>query len=137
MDQQVINFLQKCRVQMDNSGQLHGQLIPRETFLSMEIYREVKPYITQLRERFSSSRLTSLQKTAEKDQKWPLLNLVRQILRICNYQMSPIRRSDGYDKNGKKRYRRYFVVTELKNSQNSLPPVEASLGIGSLQTPGP
>ena len=46
--------------------------------------------------------LTSLQTNAPKKQKWPLLNLVRQVLRYCHYKMTPKRVSAGYTKDGKK-----------------------------------
>ena len=108
MDKQIIEFLQKCNIPIDEAIQLEGQLIPRDLLLSMKLYEEIKPYIIELKKKFSSSRLTSLQKDAAKDQKWPLLNLVRQTLRICNYQMTPVRRSAGYDDNGKKKYNRFF-----------------------------
>ena len=61
-----------------------------------------------------SSSLTSLQKSAELEQKWPLLNLVRQVLKSCNYLMKPIRQSAGYDKEGKKKYRRLFRIDKMK-----------------------
>jgi hypothetical protein len=54
--------------------------------------------------------MTSLQKNASKSQKWPLLNLVRQILSIYNYQMEPIRKSDGYTLEGVKKYKRFFQI---------------------------
>ena len=108
MDKQVINFLKKCKIQFDVENQLDGQLIPRDILLSKEVYNEVKEEIVELKKKFSSSSLTSLQKTAESGQKWPLLNLVRQVLKTCNYQMKPIRRSDGYKKDGKKKYKRFF-----------------------------
>ena len=63
---------------------------------------------------FTSSALTSLQSTAEEHQKWPLLNLVRQILKIHSYMMKPIRKSDGYTKEGKKKYKRFFLITKVK-----------------------
>ena len=58
--------------------------------------------------------MTSLQLTAEKKQKWPLLNLVRQILKSLKYEMKPIRKSNGYTKNGKKIYVRYFFIQKMK-----------------------
>ena len=70
-----------------------------------------------LKKKFSSSALTSLQSGAQKEQKWPLLNLVRQILRVCNYKMEPVRRSDGYDDEGKKKYKRFFLVKKFKAVQ--------------------
>ncbi len=115
MDEEIIKFLQECNIQIDVEQQLEGQLLPRDMLLSAEIYDKVKPYIGNvLKKKFSSSRLTSLQKDAGKEQKWPLLNLVRQILRICNYQMKPVRRSAGYDKDGKKKYLRYFLINKYK-----------------------
>jgi len=122
MDQQVINFLKKCQIQFDVENQLEGQLIPREILLSKEIYKEVKNDIIELKKRFSSSSLTSLQKTAESGQKWPLLNLVRQILKTCNYQMKPVRRSDGYEKDGKKKYKRFFLIGKYSSTKNTIVP---------------
>ena len=100
MDNDVIEFLKKCNLQLENEAQLDGQLIPRDILLSLNIYENVKPEIMELKKKFSSSALTSLQNGAEKGQKWPLLNLVRQILRVCNYKMEPIRKSNGYDEDG-------------------------------------
>mgnify|MGYP005991290257 FL=1 len=110
MDEQVIKFLKKCKIQFDVVDQLDGQLIPRDILLSKDTYNEVKEDIVELKKKFSSSSLTSLQKTAESGQKWPLLNLVRQVLKTCNYQMKPVRRSDGYKKDGKKKYNRVFFI---------------------------
>ena len=115
MDQEIIEFLQECNIPIDVENQLEGQLLPRDILLSTEIYEKVKPYIGDvLKKKFSSSRLTSLHKDADKEQKWPLLNLVRQILKACDYQMKPIRKSAGYTKEGKKIYCRYFFITKFK-----------------------
>jgi len=60
-----------------------------------------------------------LQKNAEASQKWPLLNLVRQILKSNNYKMDPIRKSNGYTKEGKKKYLRFFVIKKLKTKEEA------------------
>ncbi len=114
MDKEIIEFLKKCKLQLEDETQLDGQLIPRDILLSPNTYEEVKAEIAVLKKKFSSSALTSLQSGAQKEQKWPLLNLVRQILRVCNYKMEPVRRSDGYDDEGKKKYKRFFLVKKLK-----------------------
>ena len=87
-------------------------LIVRETLLSDTIYETIKESIPDLRKIYSSSSLTSLQKTADISQKWPLLNLVRQILNVYGYQMKPIRKSDGYTVDGVKKFKRYFLITK-------------------------
>jgi hypothetical protein len=117
MDKEIIEFLKKCKLQLDDETQLEGQLIPRDILLSKNTYEEVKAEIDVLKKKFSSSALTSLQSGAQKEQKWPLLNLVRQILRVCNYKMEPVRRSDGYDDEGKKKYKRFFLVKKFKAVQ--------------------
>ena len=120
MDNYIINFLKKCHIQIDSETQLDGHMIPRDVFLSQKVYDEVKDEIIQLRKKYSSSSLTCLQKTAQKDQKWPLLNLVRQILKIHNFMMKPVRRSDGYTKEGKKKYKRFFLISKTKDIEEKI-----------------
>ena len=92
---------------------MEGLIIPRETLLSDTIYDKIKSNIPDLKKNYSSSFMTSLQKNAEKEQKWPLLNLVRQILNVYRYKMEPIRKADGYTLEGVKKYRRYFQIKKI------------------------
>jgi hypothetical protein len=85
-------------------------LILRDSLLNNTIYKSIEPNIVELRKTLSSSSLTSLQKGADKTQKWPLLNLVRQILNVYGYKMIPIRKSDGYTPDGIKKFKRYFQI---------------------------
>ena len=104
MKKEVINFLNKCNLVFDNVEQLNGMEIPRDILLSKQKYEEIIEEIVSMKKSgFSSSSLTALQKNAKERQKWPLLNLVRQILRASNYNLIPFRKSDGRDKLGKKK----------------------------------
>ena len=78
-------------------------------------YLDISQNIIELKKIFSSSMLTSLQTNAQKKQKWPLLNLVRQILKSNDYKMEPIRKSNGYTKDGKKKYLRFFLIKEIQD----------------------
>ena len=89
-------------------------IVPREIFLNPDTSYIVKEKIPLLKKHFSSSFLTSLQKNATSKQKWPLLNLFRQILKKNNYVMTPLRKSDGYDDEGKKKFKRYFLINKLE-----------------------
>lgn len=113
MNESVIQFLKKCNI---NVNDLDGMIVPRELFLSTHTYESIKEDIQLLKNRYSSSTLTGLQSTAKKDQKWPLLNLIRQILRVNGFIMKPIRRADGSTKEGKKKYKRYFLIESKKES---------------------
>ena len=115
--QLVIDFLNKCTIKFDNFNQLDGMSIPRDTLLNRTIYDQVKDDIKTMKVLYSSGSLTSLQKNAGTNQKWPLLNLVRQILRSNNYIMIPQRTANGYTKEGKKKYLRYFVIKKYKAKQ--------------------
>jgi hypothetical protein len=106
----IKSFLNKCKIIMTTFDDLDGLLIPREVLLDVENYKNVKDEIAVLKQMFNSSSLTALQSTAEDNQKWPLLNLVRQILKACNFKMTPKRVSAGYAKEGKKLYRRMFII---------------------------
>lgn len=122
MDKISRDILIKSGIQFENENILIEMLIPRESFIdeSSSIYNSIKSNIPELKSILSSSSLTSLQKPAETNQKWPLLNLVRQILNVYGFQMKPIRKSDGYTKDGVKKFKRYFFITKKKQttSQN-------------------
>lgn len=115
----IKTFLIKCKIVMNSFDDLDGMLIPREIFLDTGLYNSVKEDISILKQVFTSSAMTSLQSTAEENQKWPLLNLVRQILRSCHYKMTPKRVSAGYTKDGKKIYKRMFIVEKMSQTELS------------------
>ena len=112
MDEDSKKILNIIGINFDSFSELENFLIPRETLLSDLKYEEIKKLIPDLKKKFSSSFMTSLQKNAEKEQKWPLLNLVRQILNVYNYKMVPVRKSDGYTLEGIKKYKRFFQINK-------------------------
>lgn len=115
----IKSFLTKCKIAITDFDDLNGMIIPREIFLDTVLYNSVKEDISILKHMFTSSALTSLQSNAEENQKWPFLNLVRQILRSCHYKMTPKRISAGYTKEGKKIYNRVFIVEKLSHTELS------------------
>tara|TARA_B110000858_G_scaffold125629_1_gene143168 strand:+ start:2148 stop:2525 length:378 start_codon:yes stop_codon:yes gene_type:complete len=120
INQQIIkDFLNKCSIVFDDFSQLDGLLIPRDLLLSNEKYEYVKDDIEKMKKLYSSGSLTALQKNAEASQKWPLLNLVRQILKSNNFKMDPIRKSNGYTKEGKKKYLRFFAIKQIKEKEQA------------------
>lgn len=107
----ILDFLKSAGLVVDVSlTTLDGQVIPRDLLIHPEKYEECRPKLDKLRDHMSSSRLSCLQSTAEDNQRWPLLNAVRQLLKTSQYKMTPMRISDGYTKDGKKILRRYFRI---------------------------
>ena len=118
--QQIVKeFLNKCGIVFEDYKMLDGMLIPRDTLLSQEKYENIKEDLVKMKKMYSSGALTALQKSAEAKQKWPILNLVRQILKSNNYNMEPIRKSNGYTKEGKKKYLRFFIIKKIKSSEEA------------------
>lgn len=116
--QQIVKeFLNKCGIVFEDYKMLDGMLIPRESLLSQEKYENIKEDLIKMKKMYSSGALTALQKSAETKQKWPLLNLVRQILKSNNYKMDPIRKSNGYTNEGKKKYLRFFIIKKIKSTK--------------------
>ena len=112
-------FLNKCSIEFVDFNHLDGMLIPRETLISNDKYDTIKEDIVKMKKLYSSGSLTALQKNAKENQKWPLLNLVRQILKSNNYKMEPIRKSNGYTQEGKKKYLRFFIIKKLKSKEEA------------------
>ena len=108
----IVEFLNVCGVPCESLAVIDGLVIPREVLLVEERYKSACQHIDKLKEIYSSSYMTSLQKTAKSTQAWPLINIVRQVLKSCGYTMSPKRLSNGYTKAGKKLYRRVFIVSK-------------------------
>jgi len=111
----ILDFLNKGNIPCKSLADLDGMLVPRELFFQPETYKQLKEQqIPELKTIFSSSYLTSLQTTAETAQRWPLLNLIRQVLRSSNFKLTPKRVADGYTLDGKKKYKRLFIIEKMK-----------------------
>ena len=124
MDPDCKIILNSAGIYFENIVDLEGYFFPREQLLSNLKYDEVKKLIPELKKKFSSSFMTSLQKKAEISQKWPLINLIRQILSVYNYHLTPVRKCDGYTTEGIKKYKRYFKIVKkisiITNIQSEL-----------------
>ena len=110
MDNESKIVLKNIGIKFETFIDLDGLFIPREELLSDIKYEEVKKLIPELKKKYSSSVMTCLQKNADKTQKWPLINLVRQILSFYHFKMEPIRKADGYTLDGVKKYKRFFLI---------------------------
>jgi hypothetical protein len=117
MDDEIKILFKIIGLDINGFHELNGLTVSRELLLSDDKYDEIKHIIPDLKKKFSSSFMTGLQKNAEKLQKWPLLNLIRQILHVYGYTMEPIRKADGYTLEGIKKYKRYFLIHK-KNANN-------------------
>lgn len=114
----LMSFLGKCGILCQDVASLNNHPFPREVLLNDEKYDIIKNDIPTLKKLFSSSYMTSLQTTAEKNQRWPLINIVRQVLKRLDFKLTPVRHCDGYNKERKKKYKRMFLIEKINNIDN-------------------
>jgi hypothetical protein len=103
----------KIGVPFENWNDLENKQVNRDILLDNEKYKLLKNNVDEIKSHLSSSTLTSLQGTALTKQKWPLLNLIRQVLKIHGFKMSPVRKANGYNKQGKKLFLRFFLIEKM------------------------
>jgi hypothetical protein len=87
-----------------------GVIVPRDMLIDPAKYEKLKPHIASLKKIFTSKTMTSMHSSAEYTQKWPCLNLVRQVLKRMGYDIHPERRCAGRDESGKKLFERFFQI---------------------------
>ena len=112
--------MNKIGLPIEEECDLENQLVPREMFLDKITYKKIYDEIPVLKNYIKSSNSTCLHKNAEASQRWPLLNITRQILKNYNYRMTPIRKAEGYAEDGSKIYKRYFLISNCDVSNNTL-----------------
>jgi hypothetical protein len=108
----IINFINKSGIYITNINELNGYIVERNILMNHYKIKEMEEEIKYIRDFFRKYNNTSLQ-IAEK-QRWPLLNLVRQVFKNLGFKMIPFRKSNGYDINKKKKFIRYFRIEKLQ-----------------------
>ena len=116
----ILYFLNASGIKCSNIEDINGSIIPREYLLNDQLYQKLKEDIPKLKNYLSSTTFTSVQKNASTTQKWPLINLIRQILRKYNYELLPKRVCDGYTKDGIKKYKRLFEIILIKDKKTNM-----------------
>lgn len=106
----IISILNKSGLYIETLNDLDGYFFDRDILLNVTNIDSMKPNIEELKKTFTSTTMTSFHSNAIHKQKWPVLNLVRQVLGIIHYKMVPIRKANGYDCNKKKLYKRFFMI---------------------------
>lgn len=116
MDENIKEILNIIGITFNNLVELDGMTIERDIFLDEEKYNSLSNNIKLLKSILSSSTLSALHNNAAYVQQWPMLNLTRQLLKFYNFSMIPIRKSNGYEPDGKKKYKRFFLIKQNKNN---------------------
>jgi len=110
MDAKCKIILEEIGINFNDISELNGRIYTREIFIDINKYQKIKDLIVDLKDILSSTHLTCLHNNALERQKWPLLNLIRQILNTYGFEMYPFRKSNGYTEEGKKKFKRFYLI---------------------------
>lgn len=103
-------------VKFTHIDDLVDKIVPRDRLLEMETVdyynARFKPEWRNLN--YSTGKLTSLRKNNVVVQKFPAVNMLRQILKCHKLHLKPHIQSLGYDPDtGKKRYRHEYIIANV------------------------
>ena len=85
--------------------------IPQDKIKEKKIIENMYEKIDELKNKYKSNMLTCLHKNSLEKQKFPALNMIRQICKCNNIKVFPQVISKGYDKSsGKKITERYYQM---------------------------
>lgn len=119
MEQGIKEILNNIGFNFINLNEIDGQMISRDILLDEINYLEIVDKIKGLKQYLSSTTLSSLHNNAAYVQQWPLLNLTRQLLKFYGFLMIPIRKSNGYEQDGTKKYKRFFLIKQNNQNKNN------------------
>ena len=106
-------MLNHININFNNIDELENKVISRDILLTESIQDQYQKYQLELKKcGYKSGKLTSLHKNNTK-QKFPAINMIRQLLKCHNMLMTPKVESIGYNKSpGQKLVKRYFVISK-------------------------
>jgi hypothetical protein len=114
--EEIVKILAVLGISVKTEKDLFDVLIHRDDLLRVDIEQRLAEFVDSLKEKYKSSMLNCLHKNRETKQKFPAINLIRQILKCNGYQLKPLVFSKGYSKhNGKKLVERNFKIVRLGN----------------------
>ena len=108
------NLFKIINIDIENIQDIENKEISRDILLKQNVNQEYTKLIDECKEIYKSSKLTALHQNRLDKQKYPAINLLRQILKCNNYRLKPKIVSLGYSKiSGKKLIKRSYIIEKL------------------------
>jgi hypothetical protein len=114
----MLNFL---KIKYNNIEDLVGKEIDRDDLLTKNIIEYYQTFQHDLKlGGFSTGKLTSLHKNNLVKQKFPAINMLRQVLKCKKLWLKPKVESKGYNKKtGKKFVKRSFIISLFEEKEQN------------------
>jgi hypothetical protein len=111
------DMLEILEIKFETIDELIEIEIEKNDITNKEVCEHFQKYQEKLKNLgYKTGNLTSLHKNNQSKQKWPSVNMLRQILKCNKLHLKPLVKSYGYDKsNGKKNTIRYYIIKPILN----------------------
>ena len=111
----LLELFELVGIKKKNITQLNNVEIPRDVLLDKKIIEKCFNMISDLKKKYSSNIFTCLHQNSNEKQRFPGINMFRQILKANGYNLNPQVVSNGYCPiTGKKNVIRSFTVVKCK-----------------------
>jgi len=117
----LVELFDAIDIKIKTREDLHTIILRQDTLKDRNLIEELYRKAPNLKSFYNSSKLTCLHKNSLDKQKFPAVNMYRQLLKCNNLKMEPYVVSKGYNKySGKKIVERFYRIKELseKDSEN-------------------
>jgi len=101
-------------INISERNDISNLILKQDTLKSKTLITDLNEKVPNLKSYYNSSKLTCLHKNSLDKQKFPAVNMLRQILKCNSFKMEPYVISKGYDKfSGKKLVERYYRIRDI------------------------
>ena len=105
-------MLKYVNISFEDIGEIIGYEIDRDLFLNNEIVDYYQTFKNLLKNTgYTSGKLTSLHNNNTQKQKFPAVNMLRQVLKCNGLLLKPKVKSIGYTKTGRKLIKRSYMIS--------------------------
>jgi len=116
----IKEMLTVLQIKFELIDELDGVIIERDLLLVEEVSKHLLSFQDKIKNSgYKTGTLTSLHKNNNDKQKWPEVNILRQLLKCNGIKLKPFIKSNGYDKKtGKKNVIRYYRFEKIIDDPN-------------------
>lgn len=101
-------------ISVTNWSELSNIELDSDLLRNQQIIKQLNNLKPDLKKKYKSSKLTSLHQNNLQKQKFPGVNLIRQVLKCNNYRLNPVVYSNGYCKQtGQKFTKRKYTIIKM------------------------
>lgn len=114
----LVKLLNLMKIECNNIKEALGTIIEQSQIKNFELDKTCFGYVEELKKFYKSNMLNCLHKNSLSKQKYPAVNMLRQILKCNNIKLKPFNVCNGYNKStGNKIVKRFYKIMTMEDYQ--------------------